>query len=66
MADETGEHRRGSNKGDRKEAKQAGSPKAPNWFRLAAELDERLRTETSPPSNSMGLRPFATLSRYVE
>jgi len=57
---------KGIQKGDRKEVKQAGSPKATNWFRLAAELDERLRTETGPPSNSMGLRRLATLSRYVE
>ena len=66
MEDETGEHRRGSNRGYRKEAKQAGSSKATNWFRLAAELDERLRTEIGPPSDSIGLRPLATLSRYVE
>lgn len=65
MEDETGGHRRGSNREDRKEGKKAGSLKPTNWFRLAAELDERLRTETGPPS-TLGLRPLATLSRYVE
>ena len=65
MEDETGGHRRGSNKGDRKAAKKAGSPKAAHWFRLAAELDERLRTETGHLS-TLELRPLASLSRYVE
>jgi hypothetical protein len=65
MADETRGHRREFNKGDRKEGKR-GALKTRNWIRLAAELEERLRTETSPASNPIGLRRFATLSRYVE
>ena len=66
MEDETGEHRRGVNKGDRKAAKNAGSLTARDWFRLAVELDEQVRMEAGLPSNSMGLRSLASLSRYVE
>jgi hypothetical protein len=40
--------------------------KAKNWFRLAAELDERLRMETRPALNSVAPRRFVTLTRYVE
>lgn len=65
MEDETRGHRREFGKGDRNEGKR-GTLKAKNWFRLAAELDERLRMETRPALNSVGPRRFATLTRYVE
>jgi hypothetical protein len=65
MEDETRGHRREFGKGYRNEGKR-GTLKAKNWFRLAAELDERFRTETTPAFDSVAPRRFVTLTRYVE